>query len=375
MSRYTPPFLPLKYDFDSVAILKQLNKANRVLAELKGISHTIPNEKILISTLTLQEAKDSSEIENIITTQDDLYHAQAVSLKEESKLKASAKEVLNYRQALDYGYGFIKEKDLLSENAIKEIQGILVHNSAGFRRVPGTVLKSSNGEVVYTPPQSETEIIELMNNLILFINDSSLSDLDPLVKLAIIHHQFESIHPFYDGNGRTGRIICVLYLVLSSLLDLPILYLSRYITHNKAEYYQLIQKIRDNEKDNKKEWEDWILFMLKAVESTAQQTIVLVKGISKLMQVFKTKLREKFGKQYRHELINNLFFHPYTKVSFLEREMNISRSTAQRYLNIITDMGLLKKIHRGRNYYYLNESLMEIFLNLPNDSKTGKNEQ
>lgn len=203
-----------------------------------------------------------------------------------------------------------------------------------------------------------------MDNLERFINDDSLSDIDPLIKLAIIHHQFESIHPFYDGNGRTGRIICVLYLVLTNRLDLPILYLSRYITHNKAEYYRLIQAIRDKNIDNGAEWEAWILFILKGIEETAAETTRLVKGISKLMADFKAILRPKFGKQYRHELLNNLFFHPYTKVEFLEKELNVSRPTATRYLNGLVETGLINKIKIGRIHYYINIPLMELFMNV-----------
>ena len=208
-----------------------------------------------------------------------------------------------------------------------------------------------------------------MDNLERFINNDNLSDLDPLIKLAIIHHQFESIHPFYDGNGRTGRIICVLYLVLTGRLDLPILYISRYITHNKGEYYRLIQAIRDQSNDNKAEWESWILFILKGIEETAIETTRLVKGISRLMTAFKSILRPKFGKQYRHELLNNLFFHPYTKVEFLEKELNVSRQTATRYLNEVTKTGLIQKIRVGRNHYYINIPLMQLFLSVSDTPK------
>jgi Fic family protein len=368
MATYHIPQLPLNYNFDTVAILKQLNQANRKLAELKGIAQTIPNEQILISTLTLQEAKDSSEVENIVTTHDDLYQGQdALS---DYAINAATKEVLNYREALQRGFQWVREKKVLTVNSIKEIQALLEHNSAGFRRVPGTALKRSDGVVVYTPPQSEDQIVQLMSNLEDFINNEELSDLDPLIKLAIIHHQFESIHPFYDGNGRTGRIVCVLYLVFTDRLDLPILYLSRYITHNKGEYYRLIQAIRDKDVDNEKAWQDWILFMLQGIEETATETTRLVKGISKLMAEFKNKLRPKFGKRYRHELLNNLFYHPYTKIEFIERDLQVSRPTAQRYLNMIADVGLLVKEKRGRNNYYLNTPLIELFTSVSDTQQT-----
>jgi len=370
MSEYNIPHLPLAYDLETKAILKQLNQANRRLAELKGVALTIPNENILVSTLTLQEAKDSSEVENIVTTQDDLYQGAAESLSN-FVANAATKEVLNYREALQQGFHLVKEKGVLTSSVIKEIQKMLEHNSAGFRSVPGTALKRSDGKTVYTPPQDKQTILELMDNLERFINDERLSDLDPLIKLAIIHHQFESIHPFYDGNGRTGRIICVLYLVLTGCLDLPILYLSRYITHNKGEYYRLIQAIRDKNDDNATQWEAWILFMLKGIEETAIETTRLVKGISKLMVEFKTVLRPKFGKQYRHELLNNLFFHPYTKVEFLEKEMMVSRITANRYLNALVETGLIERIKIGRSYYYMNLPLINLFMIVSDSNHFG----
>lgn len=371
MTQYNIPSLPLSYDLETKAVLKRLNQANRRLAELKGVALTIPNENILVSTLTLQEAKDSSEVENIVTTQDDLYKGAAESMSD-FVANAATKEVLNYREALQHGFRLVKEKGVLTSSVIKEIQAMLEHNSAGFRSVPGTALKRSDGKTVYTPPQDKQTILELMDNLERFINDECISDLDPLIKLAIVHHQFESIHPFYDGNGRTGRIICVLYLVLTGRLDLPILYLSRYITHNKGEYYRLIQAIRDKNDDNAAEWEAWILFMLKGVEETAIETTRLVKGISKLMAEFKSILRPKFGKQYRHELLNNLFFHPYTKVEFLEKELAISRPTATRYLNGLVETGLIDKVRIGRSYYYMNLPLMDLFLSV-SDSKVTEN--
>lgn len=366
--QYSIPHLPLPFDLETKDILKQLNQANRRLAELKGVALTIPNEQILISTLTLQEAKDSSEIENIVTTQDDLYQGAAAAISELA-VNAATKEVLNYREALEHGFHLVTQKKVLTSSIIKEIQALLEHNSAGFRSVSGTALKRSDGVVIYTPPQDRQTILNLMDNLERFINNDNLSDLDPLIKLAIIHHQFESIHPFYDGNGRTGRIICVLYLVLTGRLDLPILYISRYITHNKGEYYRLIQAIRDQSNDNKAEWESWILFILKGIEETAIETTRLVKGISRLMTAFKSILRPKFGKQYRHELLNNLFFHPYTKVEFLEKELNVSRQTATRYLNEVTKTGLIQKIRVGRNHYYINIPLMQLFLSVSDTPK------
>lgn len=360
MSQYKIPSLPLPYDLETKAVLKQVNLANKKLAELKGVAQTIPNEVILLSTLTLQEAKDSSAVENIVTTQDDLYKAD-LDLKQ-SIVSASAKEVLNYREAIIHGFNIVREHRMLTTNNIKDIQAYLEHNSAGFRSVPGTTLMRNDGTVVYTPPEPDM-INAQMENLESFINDDSLSDQDPLIKMAIIHHQFESIHPFYDGNGRTGRIINILYLVISGLLDLPILYLSRYITHNKGEYYRLIQAIRDAGENNAKQWEDWILFMLKGVEKTAEETIRLVKGIGELMNKYKNILRPIFGNRYKHELLNNLFFHPYTKIEFVERDMMVLRKTATKYLNMIVNTGLLHKVKIGKTNYYINTALVELFIN------------
>lgn len=352
--------LPLPYDLETKAVLKQVNLANKKLAELKGVAQTIPNEVILLSTLTLQEAKDSSAVENIVTTQDDLYKAD-LDLKQ-SIISASAKEVLNYREAIIHGFNIVREHRMLTNNHIKDIQAYLEHNSAGFRSVPGTTLRRNDGTVVYTPPEPDM-INAQMENLESFINDDSLSDQDPLIKMAIIHHQFESIHPFYDGNGRTGRIINILYLVITGLLDLPILYLSRYITHNKIEYYRLIQAIRDAGENNAKQWEDWVLFMLKGVEKTAEETIRLVKGIGDLMNKYKNILRPVFGNRYKHELLNNLFFHPYTKIEFVERDMMVLRKTATKYLNMIVNTGLLHKVKIGKTNYYINTALVELFIN------------
>lgn len=366
---YHIPHLPLPFDIETKAVMKQLISANRKLAELRGVAQTIPNENILISTLTLQEAKDSSLVENIVTTQDDLY-------KEESGLQqtvtnASAKEVLDYRAAILRGFDLVRSKKILTCNIICQIQQELEHNRAGFRALPGTMLKRGDGEVVYTPPQTGDEVRQLMDNLENFINNDTLTDIDPLVKVAIVHHQFESIHPFYDGNGRTGRIINILLLVIYDLLDLPILYLSCYITHNKGSYYQLIQAIRDKSDDNANEWEQWVLFILKGIEETADNTISLIKQISNLMNQYKKVLRPLFVKQYKHELLNNLFNHPYTKIEFVERDMMVSRQTASKYLDMITQTGLLQKIKMGKENYYINTKLVDLFINQSGEHKSN----
>lgn len=352
---YKIPTLPLQIDIETRTILKQLNKANKKLAELKGVALTIPNESILINTLILQEAKESSAVENIITTHDEMYKADA-ELKSFA-MSASTKEVVQYAGALKRGFDLIRRNKVLTLSIIKEVQEVLESNKAGFRRLPGTSLQNQRKEIVYTPPQSYDEIIRHMDNLELYINDDSIQDVDALIKMAIIHHQFESIHPFYDGNGRTGRIVNSLYLVTKELLDLPILYLSRYIIKYKSEYYRLIQSVRDNNN-----WEDWILFILKGVEETAEETIVLVKQIKLLMQEYKEKMRLVLGKQYSHELLNNLFNHPYTKIEFVIKDLNVSRITATSYLNKLVDSGLLEKLKLGNSNFYLNTQLTKLLM-------------
>lgn len=369
MTSYEIPLLPLPYDLETKAVLRQANKANRKLAELKGVAQTIPNERILISSLTLQEAKDSSAVENIVTTQDDLYRAGLDAGF--TLIGAATKEVLFYREAINEGFKLVRNKNILTLNDIRRIQEVLEQNSAGFRTTPGTQLKrSSDGAVIYTPPQDGQRIVELMSNLEQFINDDELCLIDPLVKMAIIHHQFESIHPFYDGNGRTGRIVNILYLVTSGLLDLPILYLSRYITHNKAEYYERIQAIRNATGDNSAQWEAWILYMLRGVEQTAEETIAFVKNIGKLMTKYKNIIRPAFGGKYSHELLNGLFYHPYTKIGHLESNMQVSRQTAAKYLDKLASLGLLQKERMGKENYYINTQLMELFLTFSEQQET-----
>ena len=355
MSNYTIPTLPLKVDLETKKVLKRLIAANKALAELNGVSETIPNEQIILNTLSLQEAKDSSAIENIITTHDELFSSDAITKQFTS---VAAKEVYNYSSSLKFGFELVRQAGLLTSNNIIEIHSVLEETRTGFRKVPGTTLKNDQtGEIIYTPPQNLREINEYMNNLELFINDSELSDLDPLVKLAVIHHQFQSIHPFYDGNGRTGRIINILYMVKEGLLHLPILYLSRFINQNKADYYDIIQKTRDTG-----EWEDWILFMLEAVEKTSIQTIFIIKGIKSLMQSYKEKIRRELPKIYSQDLINNLFKHPYTKIDFVVEDLGVTRQTASRYLDQLVGLNLVYLQKIGKENYYINVELYQ-FLN------------
>ncbi len=354
MKQYSLKELPPPSDrLETTDILKIAISANKYLAELKGVSETIPNQSILINTLVLQEAKDSSEIENIITTHDEMYKAEIDS---NSLSSSAAKEVQRYAQALIVGFEQVKEKQILTSNQIIKIQEILEGNNAGFRKLPGTDLKNAaTGEIIYTPPQDYEVITKFMKNLENYINDESLSpDIDPLIKMAIIHHQFESIHPFYDGNGRTGRIINILYLVLNGLLDIPILYLSQYIIETKAQYYELLQAVRD-----KNDWESWILYILKGVEITAQQTIWLIHQIKKLMLDYKQSIRKSFN-FYSQDLLNNLFRHPYTKIDFLVNDLKISRITAMKYLDQLSSAGYLEKHKLWRSNYYINKPLFNL---------------
>lgn len=351
------PTLPLQQEVETKAVLKRLNAVRAALAGLNGVAESIPNERIILNTLSLQEAKDSSAIENIVTTHDELYTSDTITRQFTSH---AAKEVHSYAQALLEGFNQVKESGLITVNHILKLQALLEENDAGFRKVPGTALKNDQtGETVYTPPQEFDKIIELMSNLETFINDGELTDLDPVVKMAIIHHQFESIHPFYDGNGRTGRIINILYLVKENLLKLPILYLSRYINQNKSTYYRLLQETRDTNN-----WEPWILYMLDAVEETAVQTSFIIREIKKLMVVHKQKIRSELPKIYSQDLINSLFKHPYTKIEFIKNDLRIARKTAGRHLDQLCETGLITKNKIGKENYYFNTDLIELLINV-----------
>jgi Fic family protein len=349
------PLLPPESDVETVSVLKQLAAAHRYLALVKGKCSTIPNESILINTLSLQEAKESSAIENIITTHDEVYKADVVDSFEND---AAAEEVSRYANALKEGFEEVRATKLITHKHILKIQQTLEQNDAGYRSNSGTVLKNERTkEVVYTPPQDLASINSLMDNLVKFMNDNEVSSLDPLIKIAIIHQRFETIHPFYDGNGRTGRIINILYLVKEELLDLPILYMSRFIIQYKSDYYRLLQQVRVDGN-----WEPWILYMLKAVEETAKQTLHLIDNIKDLMQKSKIRIRTEFPKMYSQDLLNNLFKHPYTKIEFVEKELRVTRQTASVYLNKLCDAGLLEKMKMGKSNYYLNRPLFNLFL-------------
>ncbi|RAI94928.1 Fic family protein [Algoriphagus yeomjeoni] len=343
--------LPHVDELETRTILKQLPAAHAALAELKGLIYSIPNHEILLNTLAIQEAKDSSAVENIITTHDELFKSDL----EFESLTPAIKEVQNYVAAMKRGFELVEKKGLLTNQIILEIQETLEGNNAGFRKLPGTALKNAQtGETVYLPPQDPNEIISLMSNLEQFINNPELSDLDPLVKMAVIHFQFESIHPFYDGNGRMGRIMNILYLILCDLQKLPILYLSSHIIRNKADYYRLLQGVRE-----KGDWENWLSYMIAGVENTARETIVLIENLKVQMAEMKIQLRDNY-KFYSQELLNNLFKHPYTKIEFIVRDLGVSRITAANYLNKLAEDRVLRKEKLGTGNYYVNEKLFAL---------------
>ena len=342
--------LPLPQEIETQKVLKKAISANRALANLNGVARIIPNSSILINSLVLQEAKDSSEIENIITTHDELYRA---NLDIES-VTNEAKEVQNYKEALLRGFSLVSDTKLLLKKHIIEIQEILEQNDAGIRKQAGTNLKNAQtGEVIYTPPQDYETIQELLTNLEIYINEPN--DIDSLINMAIIHHQFESIHPFYDGNGRTGRIINILYLILKDLLDIPVLYLSRYIITHKADYYRLLQEVRTEDK-----WEEWILYILEAVEQTSLETIELINSISDLMIKIQDKISQELPKIYSKDLVEILFMHPYTKIDFLVDRLNITRKTASKYLNELEDIGILENIQIKNSKFFINIELFNL---------------
>lgn len=353
---YAIPGLPPEADLETRAILKALGTAHRHLGELKGRAPVIPNQGILIDTLALQEAKASSEIENIVTTQDEMYRADIFPGGPQS---GAAKEVARYRDALHLGFSALtRSGGLITSNTLIDIFQLLKQRSSGFRMVGGTTLRNDQtGNTIYVPPQSGEDIRRAMAELETFINAPSEGALDPLVKMALIHHQFESIHPFPDGNGRIGRILNVLYLTQQGLLDIPILYLSRHINATKDEYYRLLQAVRDDGA-----WEDWVLYMLEAVSSTARTTLVLVNGIRELMQAYKRRMKAEFPRLYSQDLLNNIFRHPYTRIEFLQSDLAVTRQTASRYLEQLSDAGLLLAHKAGRAKYFINAPLVDLFV-------------
>lgn len=338
-------------DIETVEVLKALATAHRNLAELKGYAEVVPNKNILINALTLNESKDSSAIENIITTHDELFDA----LASKKRFIGAPKEVLNYKEAIWHGFGLIQKHGYLSTNMIIEIQEIIEGNRAGIRKQAGTVLMNEQtGGIVYRPPETEGEIRVLLANLEKYMNDLE-DDIDPLIKLAVIHYQFESIHPFYDGNGRTGRIINILYLVLNELLDTPILYLSKYIMEHHQEYYRHLQDV-----GSKGSWIDWILYILEGVSKMSVFSLKQLKKINGLAETTAEEINKVLPKIYSKELVEVLFSEFYTRISSVEHALGVTRKTASNYLVQLTEAGFLKVENRGREKVYINWRLIDI---------------
>ena len=349
MTDYQIPELPLNIDVETKRILKKVSSARAALAELNGTTNLMPNPTILINSLTLQEAKDSSAIENIITTHDELYKADIKIWS----ITLQTKEVQDYRQALLSWYDLVKNHNCIFINDIIKIQEKLEHNNIWIRKIEGTVLlNDKTNDIVYQPPQNYDDIMNYLSNLEKFINSDD--DIDPLIKMAIIHHQFESIHPFHDWNGRTWRILNVLYLVLKKLLDLPILYLSGYIINNKSEYYHLIQEVRDSW-----DWENRIYFVLNWVEETAITTTNTIKSIWDIMWETKKLMKSKIN-FYSKDFLELLFKHPYTKIDFVVNELWVVRQTASKYLQELENLWILKMVQIQKEKYYVNIKLYDL---------------
>lgn len=345
------PLLPPKVDLESKAVLRKTISASRALAELKGLGQTIPEQALLINSVILQEAKASSEIENIITTNDKLF--QAFTAKN-GRFDPATKEVLRYREALWLGFDELRNRKVLTTNVFVRIVQTIRQNRAGIRDVPGTALQTPNGKIIYTPPEGKALIQDRLRNLEDYIH--AKDNVDPLIKMAVVHYQFEAIHPFSDGNGRTGRIINSMFLVLKDLLELPVLYLSKYIIEHKTEYYRLLRRVTEDH-----DWEPWILYMLDAVEQTAVFTRKKIIAIRNLMLETMELARGKLPHRvYSKELIELLFRQPYTKVKFLVDANIAERKTAAEYLKQLESIEILQRRKIGREVLYLNTKLYEL---------------
>ena len=340
-------------DIESLALLRHAINAARQLAELKGLCETMPDPRLLLNSIVLQESRESSAIENIVTTQDELFRAEADKPVEGSPVK----EVLRYREAMYAGLKFMEERgNLITTNNLVQIVQTIKNNDAGIRNQPGTQLRSSiTGEVIFTPPCCEEIIRNKLKALEQFINTNDTEQIDPLIKMALLHYQFEAIHPFADGNGRTGRILNNLYLVQQNLLPQPVLYLSAYISDNKQDYYQLLRRV--TEQGN---WSDWILFILTAITTTAQQTTKKIRDMILLKAETEAKMREVLKGSYNQELLHILFTHPYVKIDTLVNKKLAHRQTASGYLKKLTAAGVLTPQKTGKTTYYINQGLTEI---------------
>ena len=344
------PILPPTTNLETTKVLRKTIDASRALAKLNGMLTNLPNPTLFLDTIHLQEAKASSEIENIITTNDDLYRSLVADKKFDNP---ATKEVISYKEALWNGLQQIETRPFISTNLCVEIVQSIIKNTAGIRTTPGTALKNTKGETIYTPPTGEAVIREKMDNLETFINGEDA--IDPLIKMALMHYQFEAIHPFSDGNGRTGRILLLLYLKLEKLLDTPAIYLSEYIIKNKTDYYTKLRKVTENN-----DWEGWILYILEMVEYTANKGLERLKNVTLLMEQMTTEIKETIPKVYTKELVEILFRLPYTKRQFLIDAKLGSPKTVGKYLMELEKSGFLISEKVGKEKLYLNHKLMAI---------------
>lgn len=344
--------LPFDYNYNDIDILKALNSANNKIGELNGIIGLLPNPNIILNAVILGEAKESSEIENIVTTFDAIFKEMTLKVN-----NAASKEVMNYRQAILNGFSFIKDNGFISIRMLTAIHHIIEPNVGGIRKIPGTVIKNTKtGEILHTPPQNEEEIRDYLFNLEKYINYDELEDTDSIIKMAMIHYQFESIHPFHDGNGRTGRMLNVLYLVLKNKISLPILYLSKYINSTKDKYYKHLHNIELDDKYIK----DYLLYMIKGVSEMSSFTIEFIKSFRKLMEDASELIKEKCPKIYSRELVEYLFYDFYTKNEYLRNSINISRNTASKYLNELEEAGVLISEMVGKEKIFKNAYLYSL---------------
>jgi Fic family protein len=344
------PDLPPSIELETNAVLKRCVAARSALAELKGVGEAIPNQSLLIRSIGLQEARSSSEIENIVTTTDDLYQALADSI---DKTTPATKEVLRYQEALQAGIAAMVQRPVLTTSLFCELASHIKQCDMNIRTMSGTRIEAGSGNVVYTPPEGESVIRAKLRNLEDYIHGSS--DVDPLIKLAVMHYQFEAIHPFTDGNGRTGRILNVLYLVQQELLKLPILYLSKYFIENKNDYYAGLRDVTEQG-----DWHQWVLYVLTGIEHTANETRSKMMQIRALVEKTQQEVKDKLPKIYSKDLVELLFEYPYCKRSFLEARSLGSRNTASTYLRALEDIGVLTSTRAGRDLYFVNRRLLNV---------------
>lgn len=345
------PPLPPKAIVETILTLKKSIRANRALAELRGVGRLIPNQGMLIRSVALQEAKLSSEIENIVTTNDKLYRAFSDMTM---KADPSTKEVLHYEEALWHGYKHVVDGKPLSASLFSEIVSIIRESQIGVRTMPGTqIANEQTGAVIYTPPEGEGKIRDLLDNLSRYLHEDD--ETDSLIKLAVSHYQFEAIHPFTDGNGRTGRVINILYLVEQNLLEFPVLYLSRYIMENKSGYYNGLRRVTEESA-----WEEWIIFMLEAIEKTALETRQRIIDIRESLDEAIEAARTRMGAGYRKELVELIYGQPYIRIALLEQVGLAKRQTASKYLSELEQIGLLQSFKFGRERLFVNTRLLQI---------------